>query len=214
MAKTKIAILGVLHSFHEQVPCYSLNILKEVLTKISPDLILAELKQSEILSNLDQPFKMEYGVILPFAAGRNIEVVGMDPEEPQFSEMVDPFIDNQGHFKSNFPTEFKVLSEYQKQLFEFLVIEHWDSVSKTQSEITNTLFNLKHRLQNELMGPAEEQGWELFNNYYANKIEETVKFNAGKKILVTIGIEHVYWLKERFKGDTNVEVLDLDKYLA
>jgi hypothetical protein len=213
MVKTKIVILGVLHSFHSQVPSYSLEHLKSALEKIKPDVLCAELKQSEIDSDKKQNYKIEYGVILPYTKNHNVKVVGLDPEEPLLSKMVDPYVKNQKEFPKRSPVESKVQDIYQAQLFDYLIKEHWVSIDKTQSAITNTLFQLKHRFQEELMGPEEKNGWDKFNEYYANIISTEAKKNPGKTVLVTIGLEHVYWLKEKLGKDSALTLVDTESLL-
>lgn len=213
MDKTKVIILGVLHSFHKVVPSFSLAKLESALEEIKPDIICAELMQSEINTNKNQTFKIEYEVILPYAKKNNVLLVGLDPEEPKFSEMVDPYIKNQKEFPKRSPVESKIQDIYQEQIFDFLIKEHWTSINKTQSEVTNTLFRLKHRFQEELMGREEKVGWSTFNSYYENRISDLALKNPGKTILVTIGIEHVYWLKERLSAKRTFEVVNTEQLL-
>jgi len=213
MDTTIVIILGVLHSFHNSVPSYSLEKLESALHKIKPDIILAELTQSEIDSAKSQTFKIEYGIILPYAKKNKISVLGLDPEEPLFSKMVDPYIKNQKDFPKKFPLESKTQDVFQSQLFDFLIKEHWVSISKTQSDTTNDMFKLKHRFQEELMGIEEKNGWNSFNQYYSDKISEVAKKSPGKTILVTIGIEHVYWLKEKLSSNSKLKIADTESLL-
>lgn len=213
MVKTKVIVLGVLHRFHNVVPSFSLAHLELALEKIKPNLICTELMQSEIDFNKQQAFKIEYNVILPYAKKNNILVVGLDPEEPIFSEMADPYIKNQKEFPKRSPIESKIQDIFHEQLFDFLIKEHWTSISQTQSEITNTIFKLKHRFQEKIMGEAEKEGWSKFNSYYAEKIVNLALKESGRIILVTIGLEHVYWLKDELSKNSHLEVVDTEQIL-
>jgi hypothetical protein len=213
MINTKIVILGVLHSFHNQVPSFSLEHLQSAIEKIKPDVLCVELMQSEVISDKKQSYKIEYNVILPYAKKNSVKVVGLDPEEPLFSKMVDSYIENQKGFAKRSPSESKIQDIYQTQLFDFLIKEHWTSIDKTQSVITNTLFQLKHRFQEELMGQEEKNGWNKFNEYYANIISTEAKKNPGKIVLVTIGLEHVYWLKTNLGKDAAFTLVDTESLL-
>lgn len=213
MIKTKIVILSVLHIFHKSVPNYTLKDLEIVLQKIKPDLIAVELKQSEVDAAKPQPFKIEYNVILPYAKKNKIFIHGLDPEEPKLSQMVDSYVKNQKEFPEKFVPESKTQDVFQEELFDYLVKEHWASASKVQSEVTNALFEVKHRFQEKIMGKAEKDGWESFNTYYANTINDLASKNAGKTILVTIGAEHTYWLKKRLSLNTNLELVNTENLI-
>jgi len=85
----------------------------------------------------------------------------------------------------------------------------------TQSRLTHELFRLKHRFQDELMGQPEKDGWETFNSYYTNRISEIALRNPGLRVLVTIGLEHIYWLQDELEKNAAFEILvveDLLKY--
>ena len=213
MIKAKIVILGVLHIFHNSVPNYSLKDLELSLNKIKPDLIAVELMQSEIDKLKSQSFKIEYNVILPYAKKNKIPIYGLDPEEPKFSKMADPYIKNQKDFPVKFPAESKVQGNFQRHLFDYLIKEHWTSASRVQSEVTDSFFDLKHRFQEDLMGKAEKDGWNDFNSYYSSQIFSLAEKNKGKTILVTIGVEHVYWLKKKLSSSKDFEIVNTEQLL-
>jgi len=169
--------------------------------------------QSEIDKSKLQSFKIEYNVILPYAKQNKIPVHGLDPEEPKFSKMVDSYIKNQKDFPIKFPVESKVQTNFQQHLFDYLIKEHWTSVSRVQSEVTNSFFDLKHRFQEDLMGKAEKDGWNDFNSYYSSQIFNLAEKNAGKTILVTIGVEHVYWLKKKLSSSKDFEIINTEQLL-
>jgi hypothetical protein len=211
--KTKIIILGVLHSFHKSVPGFSLEHLESALKKIKPDIIAAELMQSEIDAKKTQTFKIEYSIILPYCQKNKVPVLGLDPEEPAFSQMVDPYIKNQKEFPHRSSSDNKNQEIFHKELFDYLIKEHWTSAGKVQSDVTNALFEVKHRFQDALLGKAEKDGWSGFNTHYVKLINELASKHKGKTILVTIGVEHVYWLKKELSLNENIEVLNTERLI-
>ena len=132
----------------------------------------------------------------------------MDPEEPLYTELVSPYIENQRKFKDEQPEKQSVLEIQQSQLYDFLINEHWKTPREVQSQITHTLMDLKHRFQEELLGEKEKKGWNRFNEYYLDQITKISEEYQDKRILVTIGIEHVYWLQKELRKISNLEVID------
>ncbi|MGE3608555.1 MAG: hypothetical protein AB7I27_03115 [Bacteriovoracaceae bacterium] len=211
MLKTKLVIMAMLHSLHNDVPSYSLLKLKQVLKQINPDVICAELNQEEIKTSKLQKNKIEYNVILPYAKESRIDVFGMEPVDKVFDQKVTDYLENQKQFREKFPERYKVWEIYQRQLLNYLTHDYWTEFDKVQSQETDNLFRLKHEFQNELMGTREKEGWDYFNNVFANKISEISQQYKGKKVLVTIGAEHVYWLKEKLKHNSEFELIEISK---
>jgi hypothetical protein len=209
---SKIAVLGVLHNLHHQIPIFSLEKLGEALRKLSPDCFLVELKPSE-LSDSDHPYKVEYSVILPFAQDKGIHVEAMDPEEPVYSEIADAYQNNQAEFKTRSAVEYSTLSLTAEKFLEYLVEDHWKTLAETQSALTHSLFDLKHRIQESVLGDREKEGWDRMNAHYLEKISSVAASGNHRFLLVTVGIEHVYWLKRELSKQKQFEIIDLDEIL-
>ena len=210
MKQTEVALLGVLHNYHSQVPTYSLEHLKHALIKIAPDVICVELKKSD-LDSKEFNYKQEYQVILPYAKENNVLIEALDPEEPTYSEICKPYMENHKRHKNDFPVEDSVLEKQITHMFTFLIQDHWSTLAKTQSELTHSLIDIKHRIQEDLLGKAEKEGWEKINKLYLDRILAICEIHKGKRIMISIGIEHIYWLKNRI---TTYQVLDLEKILV
>jgi len=56
--------------------------------------------------------------------------------------------------------------------------------------------------------PQEEQGWEGWNQYFLQQIIRAAKQNPGKRIVVIVGVEHGYWLREHLRKQDGVKLLD------
>ena len=211
--KTEIVLLGVLHNFHNNVDCYDLNALEKLIASIKPSVICVELDDDEVKNRKEQPYKIEYQSIFSYADSNNIEIVGIDPQEPLYSELVEPYNDNQKDFPERAPEACRVLEIQQSQLYDFLINEYWTKLSNVHSSQTEDFLNLKHRFQEALMGPAEKDGWDRFNKYYVEQIISVANENQGKRILVTIGIEHIYWLRNYLRDHSDYSLPRIDCFI-
>jgi len=170
--------------------------------------------QTEIDTKKTQTFKIEYSVIFPYVQKKKIPIYGLAPEEPTFSEMIDLYIKNQKEFPQRASSDYKNQEIFQKELFDYLIKEHWTTAGKVQSDVTNALFEVKHRFQDALMGKVEKDGWSSFNTHYVKVISELASNHKGKTILVTIvGVEHVYWLKKELSSNKNIDLINTERLI-
>ena len=79
---------------------------------------------------------------------------------------------------------------------------------------TDDLFAVKHAFQEKLYGPKEVEGWEGWNQHFLERIMEAVKANPGKRIVVTVGAEHGYWLRGRLRRESGVKLVDTAEVLG
>ena len=66
------------------------------------------------------------------------------------------------------------------------------------------------RYQNELIGPG---GWTNINAAHWYLVERTVESNRGRRVLVTFGGGHKYWLLDRLLERTDVDLIDIRDFL-
>ncbi len=76
------------------------------------------------------------------------------------------------------------------------------------SRQTDALFEVKHEFQSALYGPEERRGWERWNEHFLSRILDVARDNAGKRIVVTVGVEHGYWLRKRLRRDSRLASLE------
>jgi len=117
MTTTKIALLGVLHSWHNEVKVFSLEHLNTAIHRLKPDIICVELMPSEIKSDFSQPYKIEYSVILPYGFNHSIKIEGLDPEEPLYTRMVQDYQRNQKTLVRSFSSRSPSLKDLSEATF-------------------------------------------------------------------------------------------------
>ena len=154
---TNVIILATLHQFHLKSHYYSLDHLKTVIKKINPDVICVELREKDLKSKKDQSVKIEYSkCIIPVAEEENYKLVAMEPNEPEYSKIIDKYKQNYKKIESKEPKKIEIFNQYTKVLYDYL-FAYWNSVNDVNSQLTNTIFEVKHKFQNSLFGSAEEQ---------------------------------------------------------
>lgn len=69
---------------------------------------------------------------------------------------------------------------------------------------------LYDRFQNDMIGPG---GWTNINVEHYRQVDRTLRAHAGKRVLITFGGGHKYWLLERLRERRDVTLLDMGPYL-
>ncbi len=195
--ENKIVVLSTLHHFHKQDDFYTLDDIEEIMDNIEPDIICAELTEEELKMKKEQKVKLEYpDCIIPYAEDKDIEIIPMEPEEPDYSELVNTRIHTEKKLKEDEPERYETFELFVREWFTILRDE-WTGYKEVNNELNDKFCELKHNFQGELFGKKNKKMWESWNQHFLETIERVDSENEGKTILVTVGFEHSYWLRKR-----------------
>lgn len=205
--KASVAVLSTLHQFHEKVPGYGFETLHALLRQLKPDILAVELTAKDFASRKEQVVKQEYQrAVFPFLRDHRSLIVTLEPEEPRYSELVRLMRTSERELEEIAPQKAEALSLYAKELLGFL-LSKWASPCDVNSAETDALFEVKHRYEDAVYGANYRDSWEGWNQYALNKIIDTARANPGKRIVVLMGAEHGYWLRNRLGQSVDVQLL-------
>lgn len=207
-APATVVVLATLHRMHADVPAYDNRTLGRAIEHLRPDVLCVELQPDDLATRPPETTKQEYpAVIYALIARHHYRVYAMEPAEPLYSAILDPYRRNTQAFHAGQPTQAQALGTYAESLYATLKA-HWHSPARVNDATTDTALRAKHMLQEALMGPGEHAGWEAWNGYFLQVIERAARENPGGRIVVTVGAEHGYWLREHLRGAAGVTLLD------
>jgi hypothetical protein len=207
-APATVVVLDTLHRMHAQVPGYDNTMLGRAIEHLQPDVLCVELQPEDLAARPPEKTKQEYpAVIYPLIERHHYRVYAMEPGEPLFGTLLGPYRDNTVAFDQRRPAQAKAFGQYTSGLYAVLQ-EHWTSPAAVNDDVTDAAFRSKHRLQEALMGPAERAGWEAWNGHFLQVILQAARENHGRRIVVTVGAEHGYWLREHLRGAAGVDLLE------
>ena len=211
--KSEVFVLSTLHQFHGENKDYSFETLSQIIEKFNPDIICVELTAADLESRKKQQTKQEYNkTVFPLADKHKYELVSLEPSEPKFSELIKLIKDSETNLRENSPDKAEAFSIYSNNLYDYL-FKFWDSPTAVNSAQTDAFFEVKHNFQNALYGEKQARGWEGWNQHFLNKILETAGKNVGKRILVTVGAEHAYWLRKKLRENKEVKFIEPSNFL-
>ncbi len=208
--KTTIIILATLHQFHLKSQFYSLDDLRTIIEKIDPDVICIELTEKDLKDKSAQTIKIEYPkCILPLSQEKGYMLIPMEPSEPDYSRIINKYKQMNKEIESK---KIEIFGLYTEVLYDYL-FTYWDSPIAVNSSLTNVFFEVKHNFQGSLFGSIEKECWSEWNTHFLNTILEACKTYKEKRILVTVGVEHVYWIKKHLKDNPKIKLIEIDEIL-
>lgn len=203
-----VVVLDTLHQMHAEVPVYDNAVLGRLIERLKPDVLCVELQPDDLATRPAEQNKQEYpSVIYPLIDHHHYRVYAMEPAEPRASAILAPYRRNAQAFDAHQPARSEALGKYTDGLYAALRA-HWTSPAAVNDDVTDTALRAKHLLQEALMGPAEHAGWEAWNSHFLDVIQRAARENPGRRIVVTVGAEHAYWLKQHLRGAAGVSLLD------
>lgn len=207
-APTEVVVLCTLHQFHEEVAGYSYADLKAAIERLHPDLLAVELTPTDLAGRVTQKIKREYqNAVYPLLAQHKWEAVPMEPEGELSRKLIAAVREAEASLQREFPQKDEVSQLYSDTLFSFLRA-HWRSAADVNSVWTDNSFAVKHAFEEKLYGPKEVEGWEGWNQHFLDRIMEAARANPGKRIVVTVGAEHGYWLREHLRQEQGVKLVE------
>jgi hypothetical protein len=216
--KTTVLILGCFHADSSTAPQYTAK-LKAAIIEVMPPVLCVELSPEQLRNDSPHGAKKEYkDVILPLAEKYDMTVVPIDP--PQI--IGDPLI--QEMRRAERVPESDETGKVQRQLMEklaeltaarwYVALEETDCFDYVQAREFDILhYEPWYALEKEYF-PESWNIWNVWNEHVANNIGNTIKQYPGAVILVTIGLDHKYWLWNRLKDRNDIILHNLSTYRA
>lgn len=214
--KNTVVILGTIHADKKQYPNYIEN-LSKIIREINPQIICAELSPEQLQSNNLISSKPEYHFgIMPVVRNLNIEIVPIQPA-----------------------TKIGIEIEQKKKDFEIKINENeidkikWDFLDDFTTTLMKNLYSLIDQpsvFENLQMKEFDlwfyeswyqfiqkhfseiNEHWIEWNQMFLENIIEVIKNNEGKRILVTVGLDHKFWLIKKLREIKDIDVHNLHSF--
>ena len=204
----QVVVLSTLHQLHAEVPGYSFEDLSHAIERLAPDVLCVEVTAARLASRAPEQTKREYpDVIYPLIDAHGYRVYPMEPAEPLYSALVQPYVAANRAFAEGKPLDAKALDAYGEGVYAGMRA-YWTTPARANDAVTDQVMRAKHSLQEALVGPGEHAGWKAWNDHFLAVIARAAAENPGKRIVVTVGAEHGYWLRERVAQLPGVVLLD------
>lgn len=211
--KNEVFVIATLYRRHATTPVYDLEALKKIITAVNPEVVVLDVNPKELKEEKVYPGKIEYTeVVFPFLKAHPCKAYAGEPAEPMFSEIVEATIRVHKDFETQKPEAFQTFEKFEAAAFEALKVS-WATPADVNSRITDQVLAGKVTLQDKLLGPVSTEGWERWNKHISDMALKAAKENPGKRILVLVGIDNCYTVRERLRKSSDVTLIDTEYWL-
>lgn len=203
-----VAVLSTRHRVHAEVPAYDNAALAAAITAPASKMLCIAIGPQAWAARKPGRTKVQYpDVVYPLLDAQQWPVYLLEPDDALARRMLADNLPSSQRFHSERPETAKAFGEWQAGLYGALK-HHWTSPAAVNDRVTDGLMQSKHGLQDALIGPQEQQGWEAWNRHFLERIVEAAQQNPGKRIVVLVGVEHGYWLRRELVAQPGVQQLD------
>ena len=203
-----------MHQFHEMElkDTYSLNHLREIISKIKPDVILAELWPSgrEI-----PDFKVEHlEVILPLKEVLGYEVIKVDYGSKLLIDKFDKQNENMKNLVKYGDLKEKIYIDVVNTIFDD-ILKHFKTPKELNSDACTDILRSVKDMEFSwfFKNSSEESLWEKHNEINYEKIMEEIRKSDKEKFLITFGMQHKYYFEDRLKEEKDIVFVPVTEYL-
>ncbi len=204
----RVIVLATLHGLHAQVPAYDFDTLGHVIEGLKPDVLCLEVRPRDLDVRGPERTKQEYPrVIYPLIARHHYRLYALEPSEPLFSDIVKPYVASAQAFQKQHPEQAAAFDAYNETTLRTMQ-RYWTSPRRVNDATTDAAFAAKHALQQSWFGDGERAGWQAWNRHFLSVILRAARENPGRTIVVTVGVEHTYWLRRHLRHQPGITLVD------
>ena len=204
----RVVVMATLHKMHAQVPAYGFDRLASLVEGLQPDVLCLEVQPHDLAERGQERVKEEYPrVIYPLLARHHYALYALEPGEPTFSDIVKPYVASARAFQTRQPKQSEAFAAYSEAALKSLAT-YWTSPRRVNDVTTDAVMAAKHKLQQAMIGAGERAGWQAWNQYFLQIIERAARQHPGARIVVLVGVEHTYWLRNHLRSLPGITLED------
>jgi hypothetical protein len=212
-AATQVFVLGSLYSRHQSIAAYDLAALRRVILAIDPDVVVVDCTPIEVRDQQVHASKIEYPqVIFPLVKEHGYRVYAAEPDEPLFTQIVEPIAQSVRAFAKANPEQARVLSDYDKATWAALAL-HWRSPAEAHDETTAIALAGRKALDAQMHGELLLEGNTRWIEHWVRIVRQAAAENPGKKILAIAGIDNRHEIERELRQDPTLAVIEMAQWL-
>jgi len=227
-AVTEVAVLGMIHGAHRGSRRWGLEQVRETIRRIAPDAVCAEIppdRWERIWSDytergvIEDPRILRFpeytDVLLPLAIEMGFEIIPCAGWTQEMSDLRNARIRafesdsaRSGDRAAYHAALARLRAKYPGEIDEIddpRVIH-----SKAYDERMREELGPYDRYLNDWIGPG---GWTNINRAHLRLIDRAIRSHRGQRLLVTFGSGHKYWILEKLRARSDVQLLEVAPFL-
>jgi hypothetical protein len=209
----ELFVLATLYGRHKTVTAYDLPALRKIILTIKPDVLVLDVTPMELKEGKVWPGKIEYTeVVFPLIKDGSYRVYPAEPDEPMFSEIVNATTEAIRKFEAATPETATAMKQFTVSAYDALK-SYWKTPAEVNSHVTDRVLHGKKTLEAQLQGIVRADGQKRWNQHTVDVTRRAVKENQGKRVLILVGIENCYSIRELLGRDPQINLVNMERWL-
>jgi YVTN family beta-propeller protein len=224
---TEVAVLGMIHDKHRTSSQWGLDAVRDTITRFHPDVVIAEIppdrwqriwrdyaergviEDSRVLrfpeyTDVLLPLKLRMGFAIEPGAAWTQEMSDLREARIHVFEHDAAFAERNVAYQAAVKTAEAQDTSDVTDLDDPRVI-HTDAYDR-MTKIALTPYD---EYLNDVIGPG---GWTNINVAHYRLIDAAIRHHPGKRILITFGAGHKYWLLDRLRERDDIRLSNIDGF--
>jgi hypothetical protein len=187
--------------------------LRKVVLAIAPDVLVVDCTPTEIREQKVHPSKVEYPqVIFPLVQQHGYRVYAAEPDEPLFTQIVQPLAQARAEFAKARPEPARILADYDKATWAALAL-YWQSPAEAHDATTALALAGRKALDTSVYGELQAQANTRWIEHWVRIVRQAAAENAGKKILAVAGIDNREEIERELRRDPALAIVEMAPWL-
>lgn len=211
--RADVFVLATLYQRHDSTPAYGHATLRRLIDRIRPDVVVLDVSPRELQERTVHPGKQEYPkVIFPLLDERGYRAYAGEPDEPDFSAIVERLGNAMRAFRTTSPELAAADRAYEEAVFGALA-RLWRTPADVNGALTDQLLAARRAYQDRVAGPEVAEAWRLWNAHAVGVVRRAQRENPGKRILVLVGVENCAQLRPALAALPELRLVDMEAWL-
>jgi len=211
--RSDVFVLATLYGRHASTPAYDHDVLRRIITRIAPEVVVLDVSPRELREQAVVPSKREYPqVIFPLVREHRYRAYAGEPDEPEFSAIVGRLGRALAGFRADHPALATADRAYEDATFGALAAV-WRTPADVNGALTDRLVTARRAYQDHVAGPVVAEAWRLWNEHAVAVVRRAQREHPGRRILVLIGVENAASLRGALQHVPEVRIVDMESWL-
>lgn len=226
--RTQVAVLGMIHDGHRKSTAWGLDAVRDTITRYRPDVVIAEIppdrwqriwrdyaergviedarvRRFPEYSDVLLPLKVQLGFTVEPAAAWTQEMSDLREARIAAFEHEPAFAVRNAAYQAATKTAEALDTKHLLDSDDPQVIH-----SAAYDRLTQIALTPYDEYLNDVIGAG---GWTNINVAHYRLIDAAIRRHPGKRILITFGAGHKYWLLEQLRQRDDIDLLDVQEFL-
>ncbi|MEM7728563.1 MAG: hypothetical protein AAF311_04735 [Pseudomonadota bacterium] len=208
-----VIVLGALHAMHETESSFDYESLREIISSFDPDLMVLEVKPTELAKLSDTRGRPEYPEVLwPMLSSYEGTVVAMEPDGDLYNELTGAASQAFGDLTARSENDWDALNSHNAAT-KAVLQAYWTNIARTQDSTTAALATGFYEAQVALAGDTYAKAQTRWEAFMSEEAKNAVLSHSNKRVLVLGSYKNRHILEAAIRDVADERLVSADSWI-